>query len=121
MGAMSLQQHAFEENVASDAGRHLARLRHVLGLVEQIAGRESASDEEALDENARVSAAYEMAPPVVQRRFDTLIAETSCWASSGVDALAAAKDPRSQPRTAAAMLAGELDHAITQIRKVLGL
>lgn len=118
---MSLQQHQFEDNVAAEAGPHLARLRHVLGLAQQIAGRESKGADEALDENARVSAAYEMAPPVAQRRFDTLVAETSCWASSGVDALAAAKDPRSQPRVAAAMLADELNHAIVQIRKVLGL
>ncbi|HEY0626556.1 MAG TPA: hypothetical protein VGD10_07455 [Allosphingosinicella sp.] len=118
---MSHQQHSFEDNVASDAGRHLARLRHVLGLVEQIAGRASASAEDALDENARISSAYEAAPPIAQRRFDTLVAEASCWASSGVDALASAKDPRSQPRIAAARLADELDHSIRQMRKVLGL
>lgn len=118
---MTRQQHAFEDCRAADAGRHVARLRHMLGLARQIAGQDKAAGDAALDENARVSSAYDLAPPIVQRRFDTLVAETSCWASSAVDALASAKDPRSQPRVAAARLADELEYALGKIVRLLGL
>ena len=118
---MTHQKHAFDENEGADAGRHLARLRHVLGLARQIAGRASDDSDSSLDENASVSSAYALAPPVVQRRFDTLVAETSCWASAGLDALASVKDPRSQPRVAAARLADELEYSLARMRKLLGL
>ena len=75
----------------TDAGRQIAQLRHVLGLVEQIGGApQSFSREQALDEAARVSGAYGEALPVVQRRFDAMAAEAAAWAAAGVEALVAA-------------------------------
>lgn len=116
---MTQQNHVFQGAAISEAGRHYARLCNVLELVGQIAGRDGAGKDLALDESARVSSAYDIAAPIVQRRFDTLAAETSGWAAAGVDALAAAADPRRQPRAAAARLAGELDQAMADLKKLL--
>jgi len=116
---MSKAQHVFEQPGTGDAGRHHARLRHVLGLIEQIAGRPKASTDAALDESARISAAYEIAPPVAQRRYDTMVAEVSGWAASGVDALAGIKDPRRQPRIAAERLAEELGRSLAEMTRLL--
>lgn len=118
---MTHARHAFDEPTTIDAGRQFARLRHVLGLAEQIAGQARGDGDSALDESARVSSAYGDATPVAQRRFDTLAAETSAWAATGLDALASVKDPRSQPRAAAARLAEELDRALRDMRGVLRL
>lgn len=115
---MTQQNHAFCEAAISEAGRHYARLYNVLELVGQIAGRDVAGNDRALDESARVSSAYDIAAPIVQRRFDTLAAETSGWAAAGVDALAAA-DPGRKPRAAAARLADELDQAMADLKKLL--
>lgn len=116
---MTQQRHAFDESTVSEAGRHYARLYHVLELVEQIAGRDTCSKDIALDEGARVSSAYDAAAPIVQRRFDTLTAETSGWAAAGVDALAAADNPRRRPQAAATRLADELDQAMADLKKLL--
>lgn len=116
---MQHQSLAFEGSWTSDAGSHFARLSQMLRLVEQIAGRDPSSSEAALDHAARISGAYGSAPALVQRRFDTLAAETACWASAGVDALAAADNPRRQPKAAAARLADELETALRQLAKVL--
>ncbi|HWH18821.1 MAG TPA: hypothetical protein VNT77_10915 [Allosphingosinicella sp.] len=117
---MSNPQHAFAESALVDAGRHYARLRHVLGLVERIAGR-SNGDETTLDESARVSGAYGHASPVTQRRFDTMAAEVSGWSAAGMDALACAQDPHRPPSAAAAVLADELDRALVQMARLLRL
>jgi hypothetical protein len=106
---------------SGDAGFKAAQLRHVLGLVEQIAGRTPDGDggEQALDRSARTSAAYDAAVPIVQRRFDALAAETSTWAAAGVEALlAGGGDP---PRAAAARLADELTRALTRLESILGV
>lgn len=97
-------------------GRQVARLRHVLALVEEIAGRPSSSHGEALDEDARISTAYEDAPPIVRRRFDALAAETAAWAATGVKVLL--RDTSNPPRAAARRLADELTRAL---RKLGGL
>ena len=116
---MTQQSHAFLELAGNDAGRHYARLGDVLDLVHRLAGQGALGRERALDESARVSSAYENAPPIVRSRFDTLVAEASDWASAGLDALAAAADPRRRPRAAAARLAEELDIAMAGLRKLL--
>ena len=104
----------------ADAGRQLAQLREVLSLVEAIAGRggASAGREAALDEAARVSGAYGDALPIVQRRFDAMVAETVAWAAAGVEALTLAGGT---PRAAAARLAEELARAIEDMLKLLKL
>lgn len=106
---------------AIDAGDQLARLRHVLRLVEQIAGRtiSGAENDVALDEGARLSGAYENALPVVQRRFDTLAGETATWAAAGVEALLASGDEAAPPRAAAACLADELRRALARLATIL--
>jgi hypothetical protein len=118
---MTHPQHAFPESGSNDAGRHYARLRHMQGLVERIAGREAAGSDAALDQGARISVAYEQSAPIAQRRFDTLVSEVSAWASSGVDALASTKDPRGQPRAAACRLADEIDQALGEMTRLLRL
>lgn len=116
---MKHERHAFDEMLQSDAGLRFARLQQVMGLVGQVAGNEPAGRETAFDQNARISSAYDRAAPVVQRRFDTLVAEASGWASAGVDALAAAKNPSKPPRAAAGLLAEEIEHAMQDIARLL--
>ena len=104
---------------AGDAPRQLAQLREVLALVEQIAGRMDGarSRDAALDEAARVGAAYGQALPVAQRRFEALVAETVAWAAAGVEALTRAGGSPA----AAARLADELGETIEGLLKLLKL
>ena len=109
-----------EPVAAGDAPRQLAQLRRLLLLVEEIAGRggETArSPESELDEAARIGAAHGQALPVLQRRFDALVAETAAWAAAGVEALTLAGGPR----PAAARLADELAAALEDLLKLLKL
>ena len=102
-----------------DPGRQVARLREALRLIERIAGRPaSPAHDDALDEAARISGAYDSALPVVQRRFDALAAETAIWAAAGVEALLAAGEAE-PPRAAAARLAGQLDAALSAMAALL--
>jgi hypothetical protein len=103
----------------ADAGRQLAQLRQVLLLVERIAGRggPGPAPEAALDEAARVNAAFGDAMPVVQRRFEALVAETVGWAAAGVEALTRAGGSSA----AAARLADELTLAIDELLALLRL
>ncbi len=105
----------------TDAGRQVAQLRQVLVLVGQIAGREPTPGDEdsALDENARIAAAYDDALPILRRRFDALAAETAAWAAAGVAALIAAGRDGEPPKAAAATLADELDHALARLGALL--
>jgi hypothetical protein len=101
-----------------DPGRQVASLREVLMLVRGIAGEQSANSADALlDEAASVSSAYERASPVTQRRFDALAAETSAWASAGVEALLAAGD--TPPAAPAARLATALDDSLARLTRLL--
>ena len=104
-----------------EAGWHVARLRSVLMLVEQMAGRDAQPlDEDAvLDEGTALNAAYGRAVPVAQRRFQALAVETAGWAAAGVEALLAHQDALNPPRAAAAVLALELDRALVDLRRVL--
>jgi hypothetical protein len=104
----------------ADAGRQIAQLRHVLGLVRQIAGQASAArGDAALEENARISSGYADAPAIAQRRFDALAGETAAWAAAGVQALLAANGDRDPPRAAAAGLADELTGALEQLTRLV--
>lgn len=118
---MSDAQHLFHQPLAADAGRHFARLHHSQRLILQIAGRPAPAIEAELDQSAKASGAYGCLSPVAQRRFDTLLAETSSWAASGLDALAGIKDPRRQPRAAATRLADELERALAEMKALLRL
>lgn len=100
----------------SDPGRQLAQLREALRLVERLAGRESVA-EAGLDEAATLSAAYDRALPVAQRRFDARAAESAIWAAAGVEALLAAGEPA--PRAAAARLAESLKRALGELERAL--
>jgi len=105
--------------VPIDAGRQVAQLRHVLRLVEEIAGRKLApgADDAALDESARVSSAYDAALPIVQRRFDALAAETATWSASAVEALLSDGPP---PTAAPARcLADELSRSLKDLAGML--
>ena len=100
-----------------DPGRQIAQLREALRLVERIAG-ETRTHEGALDEAARLSAAYAAALPVVQRRFEALASESALWAAAGVEALlAAGSEPPS--RTAAVRLARRLEIALGELAALL--
>jgi hypothetical protein len=118
---MTNAQHLFHQPLAADAGRHFARLHDVLTLIRQIAGHPAPAIETELDRSAKASGAYGSMSPVAQRRFDTLVAETSSWAVSGFDTLASIKDPRRQPRAAAARLADELERALADMNGLLRL
>jgi hypothetical protein len=104
----------------ANAGGQVARLRHVLALVEEIAGRPaSAPTDSSLDEAARISGAYEAALPIDQRRYDSLAGETSLRAAAGVEALLALRE-RGRPSTAAAArLAEELRAALDRLSGLL--
>ena len=113
---MTHQSEPLTAPATNDAGQQVAQLRHVLGLVGQIAGRPDAeAGDAALDEGARVTSAYDSAMPIVQRQFDALAAETAAWAAAGVAALLAAGGDGIQPRAAAARLADELDVALMRL------
>jgi hypothetical protein len=116
---MSYQSHTQFARPSIDAGRQLAQLRHVLALVEEIAGREpsGAQGDEALDESARISSTYWDALPIVRRRFDALAGETMSWSAAGVEALLAAGGKRSP--AAARRLADELQSALATLTTML--
>ena len=106
----------------SDAGRRVAQLRELLLLVADMAGEppKTGPRDAALDEAARISAAYEAATPIVQRRFDALATEMAAWAASGVEALLSPLTS-GPPRAAAARLADELDQALRRLGALVGL
>jgi hypothetical protein len=116
---MTHQAPPFAPSTGPDPGHQIAQLREALRLVERIAGRAGAPRHDAgLDEAARISAAYDAALPVVQRRFEALAAETTMWAAAGVEALLAAGEA-APPRAAAARLADRLGAALSEIASVL--
>ena len=106
----------------ADPGGQIARLRHVLALVEEIGGgpRQKPRPESALEENATISSAYADAPAIVQRRFDAMATETALWAAAGVKALLAVRAPAPPPRAAAAVLAAELARSMRQLHRMIG-
>jgi len=117
---MTHQAPAFPAPGSVEPGRQIAQLRHALALVEQIAGRAGAGGDAALDRSARITTAYGDAPPISQRRFDALVAETAIWAAAGVEALLSAS-ASGQPGAAAGRLADELGRALGDLERLLGL
>jgi hypothetical protein len=116
---MTQHSHPVRHGTA-DAGAQIARLSEVLALVEEIAGKAPTSgQDQALDTAARVSAAYESALPIVQRRFDMLASETGAWAAAGVEALVILRERRRPSEAAAARLAEELRKALSRLREIV--
>jgi hypothetical protein len=113
---MTHQPPPFSAAPAEDPGRQVAQLREALALVERLAGRHPEADS-GLDEAARISAGHDRAPPVVQRRFDALAAESVLWTTAGLEALLAAGDP--PPRAAADRLADAIGRALGQMRALV--
>lgn len=100
-----------------DPGRQIAQLHEALRLVEGLAGA-ARSHDHGLDEAARISGAYDLALPVVQRRFEALANETALWAAAGVEALLAS-GPVPPSRAAAARLALQLETALDELRTLM--
>ena len=104
----------------TDPGQQVAQLREALRLVERIAGMPEPPDSRdfQLDEAAHISIAYDGALPVVQRRFETLAAETTDWAAAGVEALLIAAET-APPQAAAARLAVQLERALNELTDLI--
>ncbi|HEX8579576.1 MAG TPA: hypothetical protein VF655_08285 [Allosphingosinicella sp.] len=115
---MSRQNAPFAFGTA-DAGGEIAQLRQVLALVEELAGATLTPDAAALDEAARVSAAYEAAAPIVQRRFDQEAAHTARWAAAGLEALVTLEERGWPVKPAAGRLAEELRKALGTLREIV--
>jgi hypothetical protein len=114
---MTHQSHGSYVRMPIDAAGQIGQLRHVLGLVEELAGRGAEAASDPPGEGERIMRAYAEALPIVQRRFDALAAETVRWSAGAVEALLAAGERRS--RAAAARLADELGRAISDLAAVL--
>lgn len=106
----------------ADAGAQIARLLEVLRLVELFAERTGQpKDEPLLDLAARISTAYDNALPIVQRRFDTLAAETAGWAAAGAQALLTLRERGRPVGAAARCLSDELVRAIRLLSLILAV
>lgn len=117
---MTQQQPPFYAPGLADAGAQLAQLRQVLALIEEMAGRITLSPrDDALDEAARVSAAYARALPIDQKRFDALAGETARWAKAGVEALLKLDDAGMPVRAAAERLSEELEKGLAALAERL--
>jgi hypothetical protein len=104
----------------ADAGAQLAQLRQVLALIGELAGRSAVPPpDDALDEAARISAAYARALPIDQKRFDGLAAETARWAQAGVEALLKLDEAGMPVRAAAERLAEELEKGLAALAQRL--
>ena len=105
---------------SADPGREAAQLRRILALVDEIAGAPtSVPEDEALDDAARIGAAYADALPIAKRRFDTIAAETAAWAATSVEVLIALEERGLPSRAAAAELAEALARALGALRKTV--
>jgi hypothetical protein len=117
---MSYQVSTYSEAPPIEAGQQIAHLRHVLGLVEEIAGLDrDGSGYKSLDEAARTSADYERSLPIVRKRFDALAEETIAWAAVALKALDQAHEDANPPRAAATQLAHELERALHEIARII--
>ena len=117
---MTQQEPPFYAPGLADAGAQIAQLRQVLTLVEELAGRATLTPKDsALDEAARVSAAYARALPIDQKRFDNLAAETARWAAAGVGALLKLDEAGLPVRAAAERLGEELEKGLATLAKRL--
>jgi hypothetical protein len=103
-----------------DAGAEVAQLRQVLLLVEEIAGGAQARSDAALDQAARIGAAYEQALPIDQRRFDQHAADTARWAAAGLQALLQIEEQGRPCRAAAKVVAERLSRALGELEDIVG-
>jgi hypothetical protein len=104
----------------ADAGAEIAQLRRVLALVSEIAGAVPAAPEgTALDQAARIGAAYASALPIDQRRFDEHAAATARWAAAGVEALLLLTERGWPTGPAAERLAEELRKALVELGRIV--
>ena len=101
----------------ADAGAQVAQLRRVLALVEELAGQKGGAC--ALDEAARISAAYEDAVPVDQRRFDRCAARAIAAAAAGAEALLAGREESAGRKAAAGRLAQELRGSLAELGAIV--
>ena len=109
---------AAEQPGLADAGAQVAQLRQILALVEEIAGRPSGGDG-ALDEAARIAAAYEAALPIDRRRFDRAAWAAVAGASAGASALVTLEERAAPVRPAAERLADELRKRLRELGEIL--
>ena len=117
---MTQQEPPFYAPGLADAGAQIAQLRQVLALIEELAGGASPSPrDDALDEAARISAAYARALPIDQKRFDNLAAEIARWAAAGVGALLKLDEAGLPVRAAAERLAEELEKGLADLARRL--
>lgn len=112
---MTLQASPLPAPGLADAGAQVAQLHRVLALVGEMARRSSAPDGDSLETAARISAAYEMALPVDQGRFDRLARETMAGATAGVEALLALQERRRPCEAGARVLAETLERALQRL------
>ena len=98
----------------TDPGRQVAQLHEVLRLVERLSGGAAEDGDRQLEAAAQVSAAYDRALPIVQRRFDALAGEAAVWAAAGVEALLAAGRVAPAP-AAAKRLASQIENALGEL------
>ena len=96
----------------------VAELRQVLRLVSGMAGR-SLPCSDALDEDARIAAAYADAMPIVRVCFDRLAAETTARATAGIKALIALQDSGRPTRAAAGRLADSLGGDLVRLGAIV--
>lgn len=99
---------------AANPAEQVSQLRHLLSLVEEIAGLQSAPRS-----SADLGEAYANALPLDQRRFHRLADETAAWAAAGVAALIAAEERGGAARAAAGKLAIELRAALDRLEALL--
>lgn len=116
---MKHAQGAYHAPGLADAGAEVAQLRQVLSLVEEIAGAAPARDDAALDQAARIGAAYERALPIDQRRFDHHAADTARWASAGLQALLQLEERGRPCRAAARVLAERLALGLGELEGIV--
>jgi hypothetical protein len=104
-----------------EAGAQVAHLRQALADVDALARgtRQAGAGFDALDQAARISAAYERSRPVARRRFDALAQEAVTWTGAGAEALQAAERDGELPRAAAGELARELEQTLSELARIL--
>ncbi|HEX8670026.1 MAG TPA: hypothetical protein VF727_16810 [Allosphingosinicella sp.] len=103
----------------ADAGAQVAQLRQILALVEEIAGRPGSAGDTALDEGARIAAAYEAALPIDRRRFDRAAWAAIAGASTGASALVTLEERGAPVHPAADRLAEELRTRLRELGEIL--
>jgi len=96
---------------AVDPGRQVTQLVEALELVQRVAGT-GRPVRRFLQEAASLGRAYDLAPPIRQRRFDAQANEAAAWTAAGVEALISA--PRVTPR-AAALLCERIEEALEKM------